>query len=508
MNQQEQERPPEDNYFDVCWDSSEGHTIDDMRQLKDIDDFEDRGIPRNFEIRNFNTWTRDLLRSILEVLHHFEDKAIQWEEFRFIDNEGHVDFAPILIVEANKLSLFKTLNLDICQSELDPSDDKEFFLPGLSLNKRLQTLKMGCGGSMTHADSLGLCDLLKTTSSLKTLELIGMDCIDASLFSQGLQGNSTLEKVMLDFDEHSHLSDKEMSDIIEGLASLPKLKTLDIYTDSEWGSKFGCLVSRAFENLIAHSTSLLSLNIKDFAADDCERLISCENIFKGLKESRTLKVLQVKGIFRDEMILPKLFDAWSQFSSLETIVFLDSQMISSWRDFELVSTMKRLNRPMTLQLEARIIDQYSPEVETLLLAHPEVMMNGIWFEDFVRKPESFQHIYAFNGNGRYLMDRPNFPLSLWPRVLENADFYSATLLFKFLRGRALAQRKSLDFGRYLIHQQAKAPLSIWPRVLEKANYNASALFSLLKDGPAFAGEARRMQPDTNAVGQQILTTLC
>lgn len=505
MNQQQQQEEP--TYFDFRWTSFEGDTAEDFQLLKQISNWEDRGIPRCFEIHKCNTkeWTDKLLESILEVFQYFARQGIVWETFHFIDSDGLPKFTPVIILEANKLNLFKCMDLQIYLAEdherKNLSEDVEFFFPGFNLNQRLESLKIYCANVMTRADSLGLHYLINTTTTLKTLVLRSMEGLDANLLSQALYQNATLEKVTLDFDERSTLSDKEISDIIGGLETLPKLEYLEFAIDTEWGSELGHLASQAFKNLIANSASLSSLEISDYADIECQRNIPCESIFEGLEKSSSLRSLLIRNIFEDEMILSKLISTWSEFSSLEKLSFGGySDLLSSRRDLARASTMDRMSKPMILELCPLFINEYTWHVEKLLRAHPELMLRGLFFEDFIEKPDSFQHIYSFNLSGGYMLDRPNVvPLSLWPRVLgmanENHDD-SASLIFEFLKGPALAKRGNLDFGRYLMHQP-KVPLSIWPLVLEKANYSEAAIFDLLKNGPAFAGEGRKMLCDLN-----------
>ena len=61
----------------------------------------------------------------------------------------------------------------------------------------------------------------------------------------------------------------------------------------------------------------------------------------------------------------------------------------------------------------------------------------------------FWHAFNMNWHGRYLLDRPNVPLSIWPLVLEKVNDNDrvqdkASILYGLLQGPAGAQRTSFE----------------------------------------------------------------
>jgi hypothetical protein len=122
-------------------------------------------------------------------------------------------------------------------------------------------------------------------------------------------------------------------------------------------------------------------------------------------------------------------------------------------DMESVLTMKRLDRPIILHLREHFVENRQETFKTLLCNHPEMRLQ-IQFDNKQGLPKcpskvtieenekffpSFQHIYDFNLYGRYLMYRPEVPLSLWIKVFEKANS-KPSVMYEFLRGPAFAAR--------------------------------------------------------------------
>ena len=92
--------------------------------------------------------------------------------------------------------------------------------------------------------------------------------------------------------------------------------------------------------------------------------------------------------------------------------------------------------------------QYHPEVRLSLIKDS---FRGTLIEQRGRYYPMIEFWHAFNMNwhGRYLLDRPNVPLSIWPLVLEKVNDNDrvqdkASILYGLLQGPAGAQRTSFE----------------------------------------------------------------
>ena len=121
-----------------------------------------------------------------------------------------------------------------------------------------------------------------------------------------------------------------------------------------------------------------------------------------------------------------------------------------------VKLLPRLPRPIKFDMNLRWRVTFKRLVE-LLRCHPEVRIPKPPY--YYGKPRSgddatwieLRHIIRMNWHGRYLLDRPKAPLSLWPLVLEkvNDNRYlkkdeeeRARILYEFLQGPAWGKRTS------------------------------------------------------------------
>mmetsp|Transcript_16765 Transcript_16765/g.40869 ORF Transcript_16765/g.40869 Transcript_16765/m.40869 type:complete len:157 (+) Transcript_16765:326-796(+) len=150
------------------------------------------------------------------------------------------------------------------------------------------------------------------------------------------------------------------------------------------------------------------------------------------------------------MILSKFFSAIRSngSSSLEGLELLRTKITQ--QDLEHVATtMPRLNKPIRLSLDRRILLDHTAAFRRALEAHPEIRRP--WPRNVVAGTEEgfkLKHVWELNWYGRSLLQQ---------QVDDDSD-----------------SSKKKD-----------VPLSIWPTVLEKANDNPDVLFTFLK-GPAFA----------------------
>ena len=122
-------------------------------------------------------------------------------------------------------------------------------------------------------------------------------------------------------------------------------------------------------------------------------------------------------------------------------------------DIAQVKVMPRLPRPIELHMDKRWKFPMM-RFEEMLRYHPEVRLSlrdrstsDIYlFED---NESNIKHIFHMNWHGRYLLDRPNVPLSIWPLVLEKVNDNDrvedkASILYGLLQGPAGAQRTNFE----------------------------------------------------------------
>jgi hypothetical protein len=321
-----------------------------------------------------------------------------------------------------------------------------------------------------------LIRLLETTTTLKELTLgAKLSTKELPRLCKAMSRNKTLERIELDL-ETDYITDQEFSGIIAAVAEHPKIHAVSFKS----GNCFGPATSRAVRNLLAqnrlHTLKLHFLKI------------NVEDLVQGLKYNTSMKRMDLQNALDDDPnIFSKLFGVLKD-CSLESMSLQGVDIQS--QDLQQVVSMKRLPKQILLNLDSTVIDQFATSVENVLRAHPEIQLHNMYIIQFQDMPESFQHIYDLNWHGRYLLDRKRIPLALWPLVLGQLkilyafDNGEASATYRFLKGPVLAQRENLDFGRYLIGYQPALPLSVWPKVLEKANFNATAILQLL-NGPAF-----------------------
>ena len=120
----------------------------------------------------------------------------------------------------------------------------------------------------------------------------------------------------------------------------------------------------------------------------------------------------------------------------------DRKVVLSEEDLVQVKLMPRLPRPIHLEFQEPVSDFQMKLLVDLVRHHPEVRLKVSHF--YYLKVESwteFWHTICMNWHGRYLLDRPNVPLSVWPRVLEkvNNNYFvedKARIIYELLKGLA------------------------------------------------------------------------
>ena len=99
--------------------------------------------------------------------------------------------------------------------------------------------------------------------------------------------------------------------------------------------------------------------------------------------------------------------------------------------------MDRPRKPIVLKLNPDVVSKNMETLRTIVYAHPELRLELKGFESVL---PDLQYICNLNWHGRYLLDRPNVPLSLWSLVLEKANT-KADMIYELLKGPAFACRK-------------------------------------------------------------------
>ena len=167
-----------------------------------------------------------------------------------------------------------------------------------------------------------------------------------------------------------------------------------------------------------------------------------------------MRTLNIQGdVFCDSLAFSKILSGVSSCPSFKKLEILSLEPTEE--DFEQAIHMERLPHPFVLELFHRDVENNVESIQELLRSHPEVRLTGAkcWYEnnrtgreEFGYNPSLFhgnpplKHIIDLNWNGRYLLDRPGVPLSLWPLVIERvAD--KPSCIFELLKGPAFATEK-------------------------------------------------------------------
>ena len=196
------------------------------------------------------------------------------------------------------------------------------------------------------------------------------------------------------------------------------------------------------------------------AQEAWRRARQCVTALARGRRSRSLKRVWIPNPLYGDLSFAKLFRILPDCRLLEDIT-LSIDMFSE-QDLAQVKQLPRLPRPINLQLPERHQFVWSDvelgHLTDLLEYHPEVrvsLMDG-FNEDRIGETDEryctkveFWHNVNMNSHGRYLLDRPNVPLSIWPLVLEKVNDNDrvqdkASILYGLLQGPAGAQRTSFE----------------------------------------------------------------
>lgn len=422
-----------EGFVDFHWQESddENHdTADEEDILESILCSQPISKPRCFSI-DVGDWTHEdgttvgnpMLESFLEAFRHFAENQILWRTLDIHSvNDNAVGAIGRLIESASQLSLFQRI-----QVSLISFGNIDGILSGIEHNQSLELLEIHIqGNAFSQADGFSLEQLLRTTKTLKTLRICGAMNLQHESLCQGLAANSTLDALSIDLSS-AGASDQTSLNIFSTLATHPSIQFLEITASSASADLF----IKGLNIFLSFSTSLKHLSLSNFNSDG---KLAMEELSEGLNQNESLKVIETYSAFRGETNLSTIFGLLSQCPQLERLYFHEKCIVKS--DLEKIKQLKRLKKPVILFLSAHTINYLAKTIEEVLHCHPEIQLIA---HDFGKAGESLKLLCDLNLHGRYLLDRPNVPLSLWPYILQKCSAKEDVLYF-FLKGPAFAAR--------------------------------------------------------------------
>lgn len=438
--------------FDFTLEKSPQSLLVEMKE----DDFFQNRKPRRFENGRNTVWNQELLEDLLELLSYFHQKRIIWETLRINISKTNERFTRPLIHAANTMKIFENVRLWFSFDR--DTEEYDEFCPGISFNDFTKHLHIMCVGKMSRGHCIALSNLLQANPPcLKGLKCdftywVGED-IDYTLILPGLRENRTLKNLSLSFSRKSHVtSDAFTSEIIASVASNPNFESLGIKNeDWSYRSLFGELSSQALKRLLSDSTSLKSVWL--YSKYENPGLDS-ECLIQGLKNSRSMKRLDIRGLLSGDLIFTKFFRILPDCPLMEYIR-LDGKDVVTEADLPQMKLLPRLSRPLLVQgpVYSQISDIQLELLTELLRYHPEVRLSLRDYADNIKDElrkyyegkADFWHVFNMNWHGRYFLDRPNVPLSIWPLVLEKVNGNrlisdKASIIHALLKGPAWGGR--------------------------------------------------------------------
>ena len=344
---------------------------------------------------------------------------------------------------------------------------------------------------MTWGDCATLNRMLETTVCLKELSLNGIGMLQPLVeigedgeqeqawshpLCEGLAKNTSLEKVEIDF-EGCPMTDESLAPLVKSISQIPTLESLTLSLPCQTGQ----LASTEIQDLLFSSHRLTNLelngpvsvssnNLEGYDSekdnqDSSEGIQLDENrILRGIKSSQSLKSLKLQRVMNSDWCLSRLFEAIRSCPSLRRLEVQGRTAIM--KGLEVLVSMQRFDRPLQLILP---VDSYLKEyanameiIQGFLSKHPEMRLkrpsilskctrnNRVhprvagggserfldMMEDTLFLSKSFKHLWDFNWHGRYLLNRQDVPLGLWPRVLERATL-NPSVMYEFLKSPAM-----------------------------------------------------------------------
>ena len=364
-----------------------------------------------------------MLESIQRVFHHFAENEIPWKTLDLHSVNDHAVHSIGSIVEtASRLNLFREMELSLVSF----ANDIDGILSGIEQNQRLELLEIHIqGDAFSESDGFSLERLLTTTQKLRTLRICGVTNLRLESLCRGIAANTTLNALSIDL---SSADDDSLNMLFSTLAMHPSLQFLEMTTSN---SCYRESFAKGLNVLLSFSSSLEHLSLSNFHRNG---MLALEELSDGLKQSRSLKVIETYSALCGETNLSTIFRLLPECPTLERLYFYE-QCIDK-QDLEKIKGMKRLDKPVILFLSARIINYLSKTIEEVLRCHPEIQLIA---HDLGEVGKSLKHLCDLHLHGRYLLDRRSVPLSLWPLVLQKCATKENVLYF-FLKGPAFAAR--------------------------------------------------------------------
>ena len=408
--------------------------------------------------------SQETLEAFGHVLLHFKEHNVVWEDLRVTFCHSGEHYARLFLRAATTLDLFKNITLGFtCEA-----DETYDFFSQITWGPRVEKIGLIIDGDMSEGDNVALSRILRANNPcLKQLYLIVDNMAELGEESEthldqnlvrGLTQNKTLEvlKIQCNCD---NFRDEQMALIVKSQVKNPKLKFLDVFNYMGYGES----TSKQIARLLKTSKTIKQLSftcveeVFHYAYSDA--WLETDIILPALKKSQTLQKLDlthslhIKHIedTNDGDILERLFRILPDCPSL-TQIFLSGKNNVQEESLEKLMEMPRLPRPIFLQIMGT--KGGADIVRKLLLKHPEVTLNVIDLEDVDpmssdwvnemwkipddKRPE-IEYLSELNANGRFLLDRKNVPVSLWPHILGRISD-EPSMLYEFMKGPAWRDR--------------------------------------------------------------------
>jgi hypothetical protein len=430
--------------FDFEWNGNDGNSYEAFQKLRERIILSPGHInPGTFAIYLTKTSILDenFARVVLELFQYCIFQQRMWDtlELRTENGIGPLPYSTLrkILSVANESSLFKRFEIQHDEhnaESLDTSSEETCFLSDVRLNQRLEALDISILTQISLGDAMVLCQLLQTTQSLKELCLQLSSQLDTACFCKSLTTNSTLKMFTLIIGEYK-ISDLTFSNIIGALAVNASLQHLTIESADRFGEN-SCL---ALKSLLATSKSLSTLKIFGYSQTASQKTAHIDEILQGIQWSKSLKYLEVSAGICGNFEVSSIFRVLYNSPALERIDLWESNFTKdNLRD---IMNMDRLPKSIEIHLHNVFpfaIAPLSTPIQNVLEAHPELRL-VIPSYSMAHQSDKLHHSFYMNWYGRYLLYRPDLPLSVWPLVMERANRKSS-VMYEFLKGPAFAGR--------------------------------------------------------------------
>jgi len=140
------------------------------------------------------------------------------------------------------------------------------------------------------------------------------------------------------------------------------------------------------------------------------------SLLENLSNSQNIRELRISPLL--EVEFSEIMQVVLEKDTLQSF-HLNEQMRIDDSDLRAIVQLKRRRNPLTLKLNDKTYQQYPNTMEAILTAHPGIRIQKPFRIDcWPMKQVAF--LRDFNWHGRYLVERMDMPLSLWPQVLQIA----------------------------------------------------------------------------------------